>query len=769
MMSSDNPSTARPPEPKSPREMHGRSRARQAATAGADSLPSARSVAALRRQNAELRALNAVADILGSSLDRRTLLEQALETLLHALRCRAVSILLPDWETQEIEVYGRQRKGREVVPIFRRFDLLTLAPGSGNQGPLAVSPLLECPASPNRREALVTVPLPGRERMLGLLAATFPDRNQAPVASRRLMVDLSTRIGLAVENAWLHERVQREADQLAAANAVGSAIRRSLRVPQLLDEALQQLLVVTNLEFGVVLLGGDTPAIAARSGIAHSLAARLSAALPRLPAGGEPLVQEDLPATWPGWEGTDATQMPRCLMHIPLRSGDRSLGLLTVGSYSQRHFAPGACDLLAGIASQISLALENARLYEELRFSARRLEAINAVATAANQTLEIDAFLHAALARVAEVADLWGTAVLLLDPEQSSLIQTAYQGAAACPIADLGRLPIPIGVGEAGRCALERRSLVQESADSRGIVVYLPLQSKGRLLGVIVAATRPQGRPAALSDLLQALAGQVAIGLDNALLYRETRERAAQLAETNEALREALRGKDQFLANVTHELKRPLAPARLVLEALLETAPGSLTPERQEELLRNALTNLDNLNALVSELLDAVRFERRSPPFATQIVDLRSLARRSLTTLRPLAEARGIAIHSILPSTAVQVRGDPEALARVIGNLLSNAIKFNKEAGSVLLQLERTADGRAVLAVTDTGIGIPSHARPHIFERFYQADGSSTRAHEGLGLGLYIAREIVERHGGQIRFDTEEGAGTTFTISLPLA
>jgi len=716
-----------------------------------------------QQSKAELYALNAIAGALRASLKLQAMIEQTLAVLLSTLHCASASILLLDWETQELEVYVGRRSEDRPVFAFRRFDLLALP--LANVAPGAPSLVVQCVEEAGRA-ALLSAPISAEGQVLGMLAMTLdaaPPRSNAP--QQCLLRSIGSAMGQAIRNARLYERTQREADLQAAVNAIGTAIGKSLGLPHWLDDALQQLLAVTDLHFGAVLLRDDDPAslsIVASSGVSAQGAARLAAHVQSLAArlANEPIIEEDLPAE------PQASEAPRCLMYIALRPQSECLGFLTVGSYTQRHFAPGASDLLVGIAGQISLALQNRRLYEETQRSAQRLEAISAVASAGNQTLEIDRFLHTALAQVVEAADLRGASVLLLAPEQLCLNQIAFAGHG-----DLGAEAIPLGAGGAGRAAAERRAVVEEAPGSRGreYWYYLPLESRGRLLGVLAARGRGPRLAPTTADLLPALAGQVAMGLSNALLYGEALERAAALAQANEALRAAVRGKDQFLANVTHELKRPLAPARLVLETLIEAPAGRFSAQRRQEMLRIALHNIDNLNALVSELLDAVRLERNDQLLAQEAVDLRGVARRSLAAMSPLAEAHQLQVHTIIPAYPVNVRGDAAALERVVTNLLSNACKFNRSGGSILLQVERTSDGKAVLAVTDTGLGIPAHAREHIFERFYQADGSSTRAHEGLGLGLYIAREIVEHHRGQIHFESEENEGTTFTVILPIA
>lgn len=572
--------------------------------------------------------------------------------------------------------------------------------------------------------------------------------------------------------------LRRRAAELSVLNAVSRAQSSSFTPHVMLERVLQAMLATLHLHTaGAILIDWENSEIEIHTaqctarGQSECTWRRISL-LPDMASHEDPAALSLQPLM---------DMQPPCgasLVAAPIIANGRALGLLSADLRSAHHPPQRMQRLLAEIGRRVGAAIANARLYEQARQDAERLAAANAAASAvtgaANQTLEISVFLQAALTQIVAAAALRGASVLLLDLEQASLTQAAYHGDMTISIATLGQQSISLGHGSVGNCAATGKPIWKPgSKRSEGsgprALAYLPLQAKGRLLGILVAASRQRVWDPAGADLLRTFAGQVALGLANALLYREAEQHAADLAAANNALREAMRARDQILANVTHELKRPLAPVRLVLETLLESPPGRLSPQRQEKLLRNALNNLDNMHALVTELIDAVRLPGQGPRPAQTVLDLRVITRRSLAALQPIADARHIQVHSIIPQAAVKVCGDPRALSQVVANLLSNAVKFNKEAGSILVQLERTPDDKVVLSVTDTGIGIPSSARPHIFERFYQADSSSSRKHEGLGLGLFIAREIVERHGGQIRFDSEEGIGTTFTVVLPLA
>jgi len=476
-------------------------------------------------------------------------------------------------------------------------------------------------------------------------------------------------------------------------------------------------------------------------------------------------------SAWPvvAWEPPCTLAKP-AVRAAPVLAQGQTLGLLAVVAPAEG--APFRRPFLAALGERFGQAVMNARLYEAVRAEADQLAAVSAVGDTARRPLPVGRLLNQTTRQVLAVTNLDLAAIYLRDAESGTFSIAAHAGLSRRLAARLmARLPPHTRAAGAAAQPLIEEELNDPPAAGRWprCLMHIPLRSPGRHLGILTVGsyTHAHFAPGA-GRLLVAVASQIALGLDYALLFREAKERAAELARANEAINAALHSKDQFLANVTHELRRPLAPARLVLETLLETPEGNLSPQRKERLLRNALNNLDSLNDLISELLDAARMEKSTEPLGHELVDLGALVRQAMANMRPLAEESSLRLRAIVPSAPIRVYGDAQGLSRVVGNLLSNAVKFNKRRGSVLVQLERSGN-QAILSVTDTGIGIPAHAQPHIFERFYQADASSTRAHDGVGLGLYIAREIVEQHGGQIRFDTQEDVGTTFTVTLPLA
>ena len=254
----------------------------------------------------------------------------------------------------------------------------------------------------------------------------------------------------------------------------------------------------------------------------------------------------------------------------------------------------------------------------------------------------------------------------------------------------------------------------------------------------------------------------------NEELRREIAERRRAEQERAELLvreREANRLKDEFLATLSHELRTPLN-AILGWTKLLRAhaVPPAAIDRALEKVERNAQVQ----TRLVEDLLEVSRITSGKLRLDLKPVDFVLLVNTAVDSIRPTAEARGVAIDRRLESYAMPTIGDPDRLQQVIWNLLSNAVKFTPSGGVVTVQLARKGDIDE-LGVSDTGIGIEPAFLPSVFDTFRQADASSTRTQGGLGLGLSIVRHLVEMHGGEVRAESDGlGKGATFTVRLPV-
>ncbi|GAA0650360.1 hypothetical protein GCM10009101_25030 [Brevundimonas lenta] len=224
--------------------------------------------------------------------------------------------------------------------------------------------------------------------------------------------------------------------------------------------------------------------------------------------------------------------------------------------------------------------------------------------------------------------------------------------------------------------------------------------------------------------------------------------------------------KTQFVSTVSHELRTPLTSIAGSLGLLAGGAAGQL-PEKASRLIGIAHANTQRLVRLINDILDIEKIQSGQMTLDLQPLDLRDVAERSIESVRGMADGLEVTV-TMRDGTPCPVRGDADRLIQVVVNLLSNAIKFSPAGGEVLLVVE--AANRIVrLSVRDNGPGVPEEFRARIFSKFAQADASDTRAKGGTGLGLAIAREIAERHGGRLWFESSVGEGATFHLDLPLA
>jgi PAS domain S-box-containing protein len=235
--------------------------------------------------------------------------------------------------------------------------------------------------------------------------------------------------------------------------------------------------------------------------------------------------------------------------------------------------------------------------------------------------------------------------------------------------------------------------------------------------------------------------------------------------DARRAAEEASRLKDEFLATVSHELRTPLT-AILGWSHMLTT--GAIDQDYTERALATIYRNAKSQAQLIEDILDVSRIVTGKLRLNVGPVAAAPLIRTVVESLRPSVEAKSIRLRTSLASEAGRICADPDRLQQVVWNLLSNAIKFTPERGEITVGLE-SGETEARIIVSDTGQGISPEFLPYVFDRFRQADGSTTRQHGGLGLGLSIVRHIVELHGGEIEVSSEgEGKGATFTVRLPL-
>jgi PAS domain S-box-containing protein len=278
-----------------------------------------------------------------------------------------------------------------------------------------------------------------------------------------------------------------------------------------------------------------------------------------------------------------------------------------------------------------------------------------------------------------------------------------------------------------------------------------PLRHDGRVIGTLTIIEDVTERVAREAEL-QAQIEERSRLLSSEKLARNDAERANRL-------------KDEFLATISHELRNPL---NAILGWAHMMRLGKLTAANTERAVETIYRNAKSQTQLVADLLDVSRIISGKLRLDVRTVDLVSIVTAAVDSIRPAADAKSIRLHSLLDPAAGPISGDADRLQQIVWNLLTNAVKFTPKGGRIQVKVQRI-NSHVEIVVSDSGVGINKEFLPYVFDRFRQADASTTRLHGGLGLGS-IVHQLVDLHGGAVRVHSEgEGQGATFTITLPFA
>ncbi|HVF90010.1 MAG TPA: PAS domain S-box protein, partial [Blastocatellia bacterium] len=487
-------------------------------------------------------------------------------------------------------------------------------------------------------------------------------------------------------------------------------------------------------------------------------------------------------------EDPDHLRMIRALksssaMVVPLIARERTLGCIAlVMSESGRQCDPADLALAEDLARRAAIAVDNARLYRDNREARQRLSFLARASEILVASLDYETTLEGTVRlAIPDFADWCIIDALEEDGRISRVAVAAADPAKRETLLELQRLfppnwdsPHPsvqaLRSGEpllipdmsedrvdAGTVNAEHAELVRKISPRSALCV--PLIAHGKPLGVICFALSESGRVYTEKDLSLAkdIARRAAVAVDNARLYRDAqdairaREEALKLGDellereqrARAEAEEANQAKDEFLATVSHELRTPLN-AILGWSHMLRgnTFDGVVAERALETIERNAKAQAQ----IIEDILDVSRIVTGRLRLDVRPIDLSGVIESAVNSIRPAAEAKGIRITSVFDPKVGPVSGDPSRLQQIVWNLLSNAVKFTSRGGRVQARLERI-NSHVGIIVADTGQGISAEFLPYVFDRFRQADSSTTRRHGGLGLGLAIVRHLVEMHG----------------------
>jgi signal transduction histidine kinase len=496
-------------------------------------------------------------------------------------------------------------------------------------------------------------------------------------------------------------------------------------------------------------------------------------------ATGESIVVDNAYADPRFYRGVDEATgyRTRTILCVPIKSqrGD-VLGVLELLNKRTGNFTPEDEATLLLLASQVGVALANARLYDGLRTSVDRLSRLMKVGAAISSELDLDALLRTISQTTSHLLGAERSTVFLVDRARNELWSRVAEGL------DRQEIRIPLAAGIAGTVASSGAPIRISDAytdprfnpdvdkrtgyRTRNILCAPMRNARGQVIGVFQVLNKRGGDFSALDEqLLASLSSQAAVAVENAQLYDEVQRAYTQLQTLD-------RMKSDFLNSISHELRTPLAPILGYSDILLSGSMGPLPPNCVRAV-QAISTSAKRLLSLVEGLLVFVRLDEGEMALNREPVDLSPLVALVTEPFQAKAVERKLSLANEVAGGVPPVMADRQELIMALTHLVDNATKFTLAGGRVTVRARPVAaeDGSMLveIAVQDTGIGIPAELHAKIFERFYQVDSSPTRQFGGVGIGLAAVKQIVEAHGSRVLVESEPGKGSTFRFHLPVA
>ncbi len=702
-------------------------------------LENARLVHETRQRNTELALINSVQAAIAGELDPRAIYDHVGDRLQAVFDAQVVSISVHDEATGLLTfpyvIERGERLEQHPIPLigFRRHVMETREPlmigevtpevaeHYGNPLVLSGEPI----------KSALFVPLVGGGRVTGVVSLQNVDRTDAfDEDDQRLLTTLAGSLSVALDNARLLDESRQRVAELATVNSVGQALSSQLDLDALIELVGEKVRETFEADIAYVALHDR-----------HSGRIDFAYYYERGQRRGEPpiaygegltsrIIDSHAPLLLnrsPQFEEHETNRLGtpvRSFLGVPILLRDAAIGVISVQSIEEEgRFAEADSRLLATIAANVGVAIQNARLFSEVERQRQYLESLVAISPAAVVVMDADE----------RVTD-W-------NPAAAELFGYAAEEAIGRPIDDLV-------FGAGGRD--EGREITREA------------MTAGRA-NRITQRLRKDGTPVDVELMLVPLTvdgshvGSLGIYHDVTELQRARKEAEA-----------ATQAKSAFLATMSHEIRTPMNAVIGMTDLLLGT---QLTGE-QREFAEVVHTSGDALLHVIDDILDYSKIEAGKLDLEREPFSVRDCVEGALDIVAPRAWEKGIELGCLIDEAApAGILGDEARLRQVLLNLLSNAVKFT-EAGEVvvLVEAETTRPGsyRLELSVRDTGIGIAPERMDRLFASFSQVDASTTRRFGGTGLGLAISKRLIELMGGTISVQSEQGRGSTFRIALPV-
>lgn len=474
------------------------------------------------------------------------------------------------------------------------------------------------------------------------------------------------------------------------------------------------------------------------------------------------------PAFTESMEGSLSRLGMKSLLIVPLRTGNETIGSLTFASGKEAAYQERDVWVAQLLAVLAATALKNASIFDHAQKRLSQIELVNEIAEKLTSTLELDELLSSAAETIQKSFSYFDVTVFLVDRKAGELALVAHAGSYGDFLPTGYRQRLSEGI-VGWVAANDEQCLVNDVTEDSRYMAYeyhstkselaVPIRVNNEVVGVLnIEDTKLHAFDETDAVVLETLCDQLGSAIKNAKLYDEVRKANLKLTELD-------RMKSDFLGIVSHDFRSPLASIILAARALIKRQDNA-DPQRMMEYLTIIVDQANRLSMLAEDTLSITKMESGQLNYLFKVVNVERLV-KDAAALVNFSRRHTIEYH--VDHSVAYIKGDQTKLRQVLQNLLSNAVKYSPKGGKVVVTATDRGEDSLLVSVADEGIGIPGDQVNRLFQKFSRIDTAEAREIKGSGLGLWICREIVRAHGGDIWVESEFGKGSTFSFTLKKA